>query len=303
MTKTVIGMFRNTTEAREAVRQLINIGIGREDIGLTSNDYGVEGAAGVDAAADRGRAAHAGEGVGESIGNFFRSLFGGRDTDQARYYSDAVNRGGVVVTVDAHSDDLADRAAAIMDRYGADVDEGGAGYDTSAGDYATSDATTGGGAATAATSNAAYASGEVSRDRADYAGEAETLPVIEEQMRVGKREVERGGVRIRSHVVERPVEEVVRLREERVRVERRPVNRPVTDADMQAFREGTIEITERAEEAVVDKQARVVEEVVIGKVVEEHDETIRDTVRRTDVEVEELRPDTGRDTKVRGTGR
>jgi len=206
MTKTVIGMFRNTTEAREAVRQLINIGIGREDIGLTSNDYGVEGAAGVDAA-DRGRAAHAGEGVGESIGNFFRSLFGGRDTDQARYYSDAVNRGGVVVTVDAHSDDLADRAAAIMDRYGADVDEGGAGYDTSAGDYATSDATTGG-AATAATSNAAYASGEVSRDRADYAGESETLPVIEEQMRVGKREVERGGVRLRHAAAELDEESV-----------------------------------------------------------------------------------------------
>jgi len=61
----------------------------------------------------------------------------------------------------------------------------------------------------------------------------------------------------------------------------------VTDAD-EAFREGTLEVTERAEEAVVSKTARVVEEVVVGKQVEEHTETIRDTVRRTDVDVQEV---------------
>jgi stress response protein YsnF len=83
------------------------------------------------------------------------------------------------------------------------------------------------------------------------------------------------------------VTEEVQLREERVHVERRPVNRPVTDAD-NAFREGTLEVTERAEEPVVAKTARVVEEVVVGKQVEEHTETIRDTVRRTDVDVQEV---------------
>ncbi|HYP52800.1 MAG TPA: YsnF/AvaK domain-containing protein [Pyrinomonadaceae bacterium] len=118
-----------------------------------------------------------------------------------------------------------------------------------------------------------------------YRGEAR-IPVVEEQLEVGKREVERGGVRVESRVTERPVEEQVHLREERVNVERRPVDRPVTNADA-AFREGTIEVTERAEEAVVAKQARVVEEVVVNKEVGERTETVRDTVRRTDVDVQE----------------
>jgi len=128
----------------------------------------------------------------------------------------------------------------------------------------------------------------VETNRADLAegGEAR-IPVIEEEVRVGKREVEGGGVRVRTRVVERPVEEAVRLREERVNVERRPVNRPVSEADLNAFREGTFELRERSEEAVVDKTARVVEEVAINKEVGERTETVRDTVRSTDVDVEE----------------
>jgi hypothetical protein len=51
-----------------------------------------------------------------------------------------------------------------------------------------------------------------------------------EQLQVGKREVEHGGVRVRSRVIEKPVEEHLRLREERVVVNRRPVNREVTSA-------------------------------------------------------------------------
>lgn len=123
------------------------------------------------------------------------------------------------------------------------------------------------------------------------------LPVIEEQLLVGKREVQSGGVRVHSRVTEQPVEEMVTLRDETIHVDRRPVNREVTQADMSAMREGTFELTETDEEAVVSKQARVVEEVVVGKEVTERTETVRDTVRRTDVEVEQITPDT---TKARG---
>jgi len=119
-------------------------------------------------------------------------------------------------------------------------------------------------------------------------GEERRLPIIEEELRIGKRRVETGGVRVDTRVEERPVEEEVRLREERVSVERNPTNRPVSDADIDALDGGTIEVTESAEEAVVDKQARVVEEVVVRKDVEEHTETVRDSVRRTDVDVENL---------------
>jgi uncharacterized protein (TIGR02271 family) len=122
--------------------------------------------------------------------------------------------------------------------------------------------------------------------------EGNVIPVIEEELQVGKREVEKGGVRVQSHVTETPVEEHVTLREEHVKVERHPVNRAVTDSDLTNFKEGEIDITTRSEEAVVAKQARVVEEVEVGKQVTEHDETIRDTVRRTDVEVDEISGDT-----------
>jgi uncharacterized protein (TIGR02271 family) len=119
-------------------------------------------------------------------------------------------------------------------------------------------------------------------------GQNETvLPVVEEELQVGKREVQTGGVRAYTRVVETPVEEQVRLREEHVNVERRPVDRPATDAD-KAFKETTVEMRETAERAVVQKQARVIEEVVIGKQANERTETVRDTVRRTEVEVENM---------------
>lgn len=114
------------------------------------------------------------------------------------------------------------------------------------------------------------------------------LPVIEEELQVGKREVEKGGVRVTNRVTETPVEGQINLREEHVNVERHAVNRPVSDADAVAFREGTIEVSEKSEQAVVGKQARVVEEVVVGKQATERTETVRDTVKRTDVEVEDL---------------
>ncbi len=122
------------------------------------------------------------------------------------------------------------------------------------------------------------------------------LPVIEEELQVGKREVETGGVRVTNRMTETPVAEQVTLREEHVNVERHAVNRPVSDADAVAFREGTIEVSEKSEQAVVGKQARVVEEVVVGKQATERTETVRDTVKRTDVEVEDLtRQDMTRD--------
>jgi len=109
---------------------------------------------------------------------------------------------------------------------------------------------------------------------------------VEEEVQVGKRAVERD-VRVHTTVTEKPVEEQVHLREEHVTVERRPADRPASGADQAVFKEGVIEITETVEEPVVAKQARVVEEVVIHKEATDHVETIRDTVRRTDVEVEQ----------------
>lgn len=114
------------------------------------------------------------------------------------------------------------------------------------------------------------------------------VPIVEEQIRVGKRQIERGGVRVETRVEEVPVQEQVHLRDEEVHVERRPVDRIVNSADLDTIQEGTIEIRERDEQAVVEKQARVVEEVRISKDVQDRTETVQDTVRRTHLDVERL---------------
>lgn len=119
-------------------------------------------------------------------------------------------------------------------------------------------------------------------------GTSRAIPVVEEQLKIGKREVQRGGVRIFSRVVETPVNESIGLREEHVNVERRPVDQPISTTDATAFKEQSIEMRESAEEAVVQKSARVVEEVRVGKEVSERTEQISDTVRHTEVEVEQL---------------
>ncbi len=113
------------------------------------------------------------------------------------------------------------------------------------------------------------------------------IQIAEERLVVGKREVERGGVRVRSYVVETPVHERVDLREENVSVERHAVNRAI-EAGTDAFQERTIEMHETAEEAVIGKQAVVTEELTIRKNVGQRTQEIDDTVRHTEVEVEPL---------------
>jgi uncharacterized protein (TIGR02271 family) len=203
--------------------------------------------------------------------------------EHARYYEEGIRRGGTLVTVTA-SDERADEVMDIMNRHNpVDIEERAAQWRAggfTAGQSGAMGTSTATGGATGATARATEA------QPATAQGE-QRIPVVEEELRVGKRQVERGGIRVYARATETPVEEQVTLREEHVRVERRPVDRPATPGDFdEAFREGTIEVTERAEEPVVQKQVRVVEEVVIGKEATERTETVRDTVRRTEVEVE-----------------
>ncbi|MFD0753440.1 DUF2382 domain-containing protein [Massilia norwichensis] len=132
--------------------------------------------------------------------------------------------------------------------------------------------------------------GSMQRDMGEMLNEQRStaIPVVQEELKVGKREVQRGGVRVFSRVVETPVNESVNLREEHVSVERRPVDQPISTADATAFKEQSIELRERAEEAVVQKSARVVEEVVVGKEATQRQENISDTVRHTEVQIENL---------------
>lgn len=124
--------------------------------------------------------------------------------------------------------------------------------------------------------------------RRDDAGEMR-LPVVEEELDIRKRQVPMGGIRVTTRIKEQPVEEQVTLRDERLDIHREPADRQATEEDLARVQEGSFEVHETDEKAIVDKQARVVEEVHIDKEVSEQDQTIRDTVRRSDVDVERLR--------------
>ena len=277
MALTVVGIFDNASEAQQAVDKLVADGFGRSNIDLSAatgsnasysgggiadthtNTSGTRTEEFVDDAKD----------TGDSIGSFFSSLFGGNDNHETTKYSTVASQSSVV-TVHAQTEDEAERAADILDEAGAvDVDEKAAQY----GVVGTTDATT---------TNYTDTTTPLATDT------DQTLKVIQENLEVGKRTVETGGVRLRSRIVERPVEESLRLREERVSVQRNPVSRPATAADLNAFQEGQIELIEHAEVPVVSKTATVVEEVSIGKEVNERQETIRDTVRNTEVDVENI---------------
>jgi len=142
---------------------------------------------------------------------------------------------------------------------------------------------------------------EVDEDDADDQGKqakserTENVPVIEEELAVEKRKVARGGVRVTSTVHEQPVEETVRVREEHFEAERRPVDRRLSEDEADAaFQDRTIEMNETTEELEVSKEARVVEEVALTKSVTDHEEKVKDKVRRTEVEIEKIEPSSRR---------
>jgi uncharacterized protein (TIGR02271 family) len=121
----------------------------------------------------------------------------------------------------------------------------------------------------------------------DAAKADNVLEVIEEELEVGKETVERGRMRIYNVTTEREVQQNVALRDETIRVQRRPVNRAVA-ASPDLFKERSFEMVERDEIARVGKTARVVEEVSLGKEVAEKVQTIKETLRRQDVQIEEI---------------
>jgi uncharacterized protein (TIGR02271 family) len=267
-----------------------------------------------------------GAGAGAATGGLVGALTGaGIDEADAHTYAEGIRRGGTLVTVRAEEaqssrviDILDDEGTVNLDhreatwrkegwtgRYAPDHNTGvtGAARDAGAGIAGAAsraadklgDAAHAAGSALGVTGDrrpAAAGPGSTARTGLVGSDSEERIPIAEEQLSVGKREVNQGRVRVRSYVVETPVQEQVNLREEHVSVERRPVDRPVSGSDA-LFQDRTIEATEKTEQAVVSKQARVKEELVIKKDVDQKTETVSDTVRRTEVKVEDERDTAG----------
>jgi uncharacterized protein (TIGR02271 family) len=274
MSQAVIGVFDDYSSAQQAARDLMSAGIDRDDIRISHRE------------STAGAAAEEDKGFWESL----KDAFGFGDDDDAYGYREAARRGGTVVSVDADEKEV-DTVVSVLQRHRAvNLDERASqwGKEGWSGYQRYQAVSTGAQMQNQRTQQTSPATGQ-----ARTAGKStDSIPVVEEQLRVGKEMINRGGIRIHSRVTERPVEKQVNLREEHVGVERHRVDRPLTEADKAAaFQNRTIEARETAERAVVGKEARVVEEVSLNKDVNTRTENVRDTVRRTDVEVERLEGD------------
>lgn len=256
MTNKVIGFFDDAAEAQKAVDQLLEYGINSNNIDMS--DSGIRNV--------KGKQEYDQQRKGDSaITRFFKSLFGD-DSDEARKYAHVGSSAKYIVAVEAASREQAEEVADILDDCGAiDVDERAGTFETKQRQDSTYRGFT-----------------EDKKAR----GESESIQRAEEELNVGKKEVEKGKVRVRSRIIETPVEERIRLKEENIDVQRNPVNRRLAADEVNPFQEQNIELTERAEVPVVNKEARVVEEINLNKEVKERDELIRDTVRKTEIDID-----------------
>jgi uncharacterized protein (TIGR02271 family) len=311
--KTLSAIFDAEQDAKRAQDRLYHLGIGEADVRVVGRSAG---------ASAQPEEHH---GMWESIKEFF--MF-----DQDKHvYSEGVRRGGYLLTARVDDGEIDAATQALQESGPVDLDtrttewqaegwqphrdattygtQGNLAYPTQ------SDLTLGaqGGAQSAGNqiedtedvrtqlgADSGTQGGEAYRTRSDSASSGtlrdgtseEAIPVINESLKVGKREVNRGTVRVSSRIVEEPVHEEVRLREDRVEVERRPVigeGRTANAMADGALQNRTIEVSEMAEEAVVAKEARVTEEVVVKKFQGERTQGVDDTVRHTEVQVDDGR--------------
>lgn len=308
MQRTITAMFDTRAEAERAAEALRGLGIGASDVRVHAAGTGGGTSGTSSSTQDRGLFA--------SIAELFVP-----DDDRATY-SEGVRRGATVLSAQVEERNMHAAMDALEAAGAVDLDEREANW-RAEGWEASSMSGAGASGAVVGASSSAGATGvaamqtqgaanppgtmasravdqvagtnisgahpEHEAGRAGMVGAAgrdETIQLAEERLRIGKREAHAGRVRVRSYVVETPVEEQVRLREERVHVERHAVDRAATGNEAELFRERVIEAEERVEEAVVGKEVRVTGEVVVNREVDERTETVRDTVRRTEVEVD-----------------
>jgi stress response protein YsnF len=286
MSTTLIGLFDSADEANQVRQELVQSGIPAGQIQVHSSSGGTATTATTETGPHHEK-------------NWWHSLkeaFTGEDeyeTDDgttigADHYAEGIRRGGTTVRVEA-PDNQVDAAVTIMQRHNVvDIDRraaawresGWKGYDANARAFSNEEI---------AAERARYSTAKTgSSQQAAATGQQKmAVPVVEEKLNVGKRRVSGGGVRIIRRTTEKPVQANVNLREEQVSVERHRVDRPLTPEEAsRAMKDQTVEVNATREQAVVSKEAKVVEEVVVNKTAQDRQETVRDTVKRADVDVE-----------------
>ena len=293
--QTVVGVFDTVDEAQDARDALVDMGFDASEVRVQSNPAAHTGETLTTTDRTITGTSRNGEDEGfmASIGHFFSNLFGSDDNEHAGHYSEAVRRGSTVVAVTVAEADRVEQARSALAAAGAvDIDkrteswreDGYSGFDPSAQPYHPDQIAA---ERSRYQTNTVSGSNDVMTPDGSRQGDQGTvLPVVREEIEVGKREVDLGTVRVFSRTETRAVEEQVQLHEERADIERRSVDRPASEADLKAFEGGSIEIHETAERPVVSKTARVVEEVVVGTEASTRTETIKEQLRNTVVDVD-----------------
>ncbi len=265
MAKTIVGLYDDRATASRVVSALKDAGFTDQHVQFASNEQGSKTDFEVDASTFRDPAALTRYGI---------------DSDEAGFYGEGLRRGGSLVVVRAQDQD-AEKAVDIMgegnpvryeDRMKSYKASGYTGTDAAA---------------------PAYSADEMQTERAANADQGtQRLQEIQEAIKVGKRDVVRGGVRVSTHVESKDVSEVVRLKEESVRVDRVDADRVLTPEEADAaFQDKTIEVVAHAEEAVVEKTAHVTGEVTVGLESNIREETVGGTVRSTHIDVDKTTAD------------
>lgn len=291
--KTVVGMFNTPSEAQRTLDELTRIGFGAKDISVVTNIAAQNalgptfGLSALDVT-DLGKIAACGP-LADSLRQSNASgltatlQYYGLSPKLAEHYALGVSHGETLEALTVEDRD-ADRVVAVMERHARIEREA---ETKEAKKAANPSGALASGAMAAAGASAARANKPPEAGHVFGKDEERRIPIIREELRVGKREVERGGVRVSVHVKETPITERINLREEHVEVERRAVDRaPLPGED--TFGGQEFEFDEYAEEPVISKEARVVEEVVIHKRVSGHDEVVTDTIRATEVDIDSM---------------
>ncbi|WHQ73642.1 DUF2382 domain-containing protein [Pantoea sp. Lij88] len=274
--ETIVTMFSNLSLAEGAKRNLIKAGFLDDDIDIISGDrLRTEGH----------EARHPG---------FWQRLFGNTlEEDQAEVYEDAMRTGGVVLSLRADEDELP-RALGILDAHEELTERSAALPDDYAPGYATSDGLTAPASGTLSESEAVdplqphrgVARTALTGDESDE----DVLRLAEERLEVGKRLVSEGSTRVRRYTVTDQVSENVSLHEQHAEIFRRPVSETGSPANVD-WSEKTVEVEETHEQPVVNKTAQIIEEVVLRKEASDRVETINDSVRRQEVDIDHASAD------------
>jgi uncharacterized protein (TIGR02271 family) len=267
----VVAVFDTSEHAQSAVNALKAAGFSADDISVMSNDT-------LD---DQGAK------IATATG-FWHRLFGGDvDLHEAKVYGNAVGKGGSVVSLRA-PDTMVKKAVDVLHTLGpVDVNQRAASLGIIAAAAAPlAGAVSQGTAKTAAAaSTLTQAASKAAAPAARTAKDNEVIGLAEEQLEVGKRQVETGMTRVRRFIIEKAVEADVTLHEEHAAIARRAITDKnyIQNVD---WSDRTVEVRETAETPVISKSSRIVEEVVVGKEGSDRVETVKDKVRRQQVEVE-----------------